>query len=108
MTTESATSVSIKEFNQLSKGAKLLLCYILYYGLEEIQMMVRDPDYKELASLGWLSEKPSTIHGVKVFEIPDQVFGGISKISDQALGSFSLTDLENYKLSKRASYPWLW
>ena len=70
--------------------------------------MVRDPDYKELVALGWLKEKVSTIHGVKVFEIPDQFFGDINKISDQALGAFSLADLENYKLSKRASYPWLW
>jgi len=108
MTTESATGVSINEFNKLSKGSKLLLCYILYYGLSEIQLMVRDPDYKELVKLGWFKEKPSSVSAVKVFEIPDQLFDGISKLADEALSIFSLTDLEDYKLSKRASYPWLW
>lgn len=108
MATESKTPVSINDYNGLSRGSKLLLCYALYYGLDEIQLMMRDPDYPELAKLGWFEEKPSMIHGVKKFEIPDKLFDDLEKISDEVLSVFSVSDLEKYKKSKRASYPWLW
>lgn len=85
-----------------------MLCYVLYYGLEEIQLMARDPDYKELVNAGWFKEKFSPTKGVKNFEIPDKLYDDLDKISDEVLSSFSLSDLDKYKHSKRASYPWLW
>lgn len=108
MATDSVTPVTIDNFNKLSKGAKLLLCYIRYYGLDEMQLMVRDPDYKELVDLGWIVEKYSAINGVKNFEIPDKLYEDMIKIEDSILAFFSLEDLEKYKKSKRAYYPWLW
>ncbi|MBZ0186205.1 MAG: hypothetical protein K8F91_08095 [Candidatus Obscuribacterales bacterium] len=101
-------SVRFEEFQKLSRGSQLLICYALHNELEELPMMGRDRDYVELLEYDWLEEKHSKIRGVRNFAFRDKVFDDLIAIKDRILDEYSEQDLDHYRESKRAYYPWLW
>lgn len=108
MVVEPQTAVTMEAFQSLSRHAKLLICYALTGDLEQIPIMTRDRDADELVDHGWLVEKTSRTIGVKNFSFPDKVLDDLLALREQILSQFTEEDLERYKQSKRAYYPWLW
>lgn len=98
----------MEAFQGLSRQTKLLICYALAGDLEQLPIMSRDRDADELVDRGWLEEKTSRTIGVKNFSFPDKVLDDLLGFREQILSQFTEEDLERYKQSKRAYYPWLW
>jgi len=108
MVVEPQTAVTMEAFQGLSRQTKLLICYALTGDLEQLPIMTRDRDADELVDRGWLEEKASRTIGVKNFSFPDKVLDDLLGFREQILSQFTEEDLERYKQSKRAYYPWLW
>ena len=102
-----ATTTTL-DFGQLPRGAQLLLAYIVYDRLDEVQLLKSDPDGLALLDGGWIKERPCRIFGVTAYQLSNEGMDKLDKIEDRVLSSVSEDELESYKDKKKAIYPWLW
>ncbi len=103
-----SSSRNALDFAKLSRGAQILLAYILYEQLDDVQLLKSDPDGTALFEGGWLQEKKDKIHGVVIFELTSEGSDKLNKIEERVLSSISEDELDSYKGKKNTYYPWLW
>ena len=100
--------LSLVDLRALPEETQLLLAYFLEQDTRRITLLKLDRDAEPLKARGWLEEVPTTIIGVREYNVLTDVWQQQKALSEGFVTEEIRHKLEGYKDRKNKQYPWTW
>ncbi len=101
-------AVRSTDIASMPRQSLLLLAHCLERNDPDLEIAVGDPDADNMMSKGWFIEIPCMTTGMVCCRFRPHIWYQLNSYRNKVFNMVSSTEIENYRKTKSANYPWVW